>query len=266
MENIGGENVKVVILAGGLGTRISEESHLKPKPMIEIGGAPILWHIMKYYSSFGYEEFIICCGYKGYVIKEYFADYYLHRSDVTFDFSKNNEMIIHNNVAEPWKVTVVDTGLNTMTGGRLKRVRKYIGDETFMMTYGDGVSDVNLDKLVAFHKKNGKYATLTAIQPGGRFGVLDMDDEGTVNRFAEKAKEDGGWINGGFMVLEPQVLDYIDGDATFFEKESLERLAKENQLAAYKHDGFWKCMDTLRDKEALDYLWTTNRAKWKKWE
>ena len=175
-------------------------------------------------------------------------------------------MIIHNNVAEPWKVTVVDTGLNTMTGGRLKRVRKYIGDETFMMTYGDGVSHVNLDKLVAFHKKNGKYATLTAIQPGGRFGVLDMDDEGTVNRFAEKAKEDGGWINGGFMVLEPQVLDYIDGDATFFEKEPLERLAKENQLAAYKHDGFWKCMDTLRDKEALDYLWTTNRAKWKKWE
>ena len=258
--------MKVVILAGGLGTRISEESHLKPKPMIEIGGAPILWHIMKYYSAFGYDEFIICCGYKGYVIKEYFADYYLHRSDITFDFSNNNEMIIHNNVAEPWKVTVVDTGLNTMTGGRLKRVKKYIGDETFMMTYGDGLSSVDLDQLAKYHKAHGKFATLTAIQPGGRFGVLDMDERGAVKRFAEKAKEDGGWINAGFMVLEPEVLDYIDGDDTFFEREPLERLAKDDQLVAYKHDGFWKCMDTLRDKETLDYLWNTGHAAWKIWE
>lgn len=258
--------MKVVILAGGLGTRISEESHLRPKPMIEIGGAPILWHIMKYYSSFGYDEFIICCGYKGYVIKEYFADYYLHRSDVTFDFSNNNEMIIHNNVAEPWKVTVVDTGLNTMTGGRLKRVRKYIGDDTFMMTYGDGVSNVNIDELVKFHREHGKLATLTAIQPDGRFGVLDIDSGDSVRKFTEKAKEDGGWINGGFMVLEPAVIDYIDGDATFFEREPLERLAADGELAAYKHEGFWKCMDTLRDKEALDYMWNTGHAEWKNWE
>ena len=258
--------MKVVILAGGLGTRISEESHLKPKPMIEIGDAPILWHIMKYYPSYGYDEFIICCGYKGYVIKEYFADYYLHRSDVTFDFANNNEMIIHNNIAEPWRVTVVDTGLNTMTGGRLKRIRKYIGKEPFMMTYGDGLSNVDLDELVSFHKEHGKYATITAVQPGGRFGVLDIDGNSEVQRFTEKAKEDGGWINGGFMVLEPEVLDYIAGDETFFEREPLEQLAAHNQLSAYKHNGFWKCMDTLRDKETLDYLWETNRAKWKRWE
>ena len=258
--------MKVVILAGGFGTRISEESHLKPKPMIDVGDAPILWHIMKYYSSFGYDEFIICCGYKGYVIKEYFADYYLHRSDITFDFSDNNKMIIHNNIAEPWKVTLVDTGLKTMTGGRLKRVRKYIGNETFMMTYGDGLSTVNLDQLLAFHKEHGKYATITAIQPGGRFGMLDMDRNNAVLKFTEKAREDGGWINGGFMVLEPEVLDYIDGDDTFFEREPLEGLARDNQLAAYKHDGFWKCMDTLRDKETLDYLWNTNQAEWKRWE
>ena len=209
--------MKVVILAGGFGTRISEESHLKPKPMIEIGGKPILWHIMKYYSSYGFNEFIICCGYKGYVIKEYFADYYLHRSDVTFDFANNNEMIIHNNVAEPWKVTVVDTGLHTMTGGRLKRIQKYVGDQTFMMTYGDGVSDIDLDALLEFHRVHKKAATLTAIQPGGRFGVLDIDDNETVRQFSEKAKEDGGWINAGFMVLEPEVFDYIEGDDTFFE-------------------------------------------------
>lgn len=258
--------MKVVILAGGLGTRISEESHLKPKPMIEVGDAPILWHIMKYYSSYGFNEFIICCGYKGYVIKEYFADYYLHRSDVTFDFAHNNEMIIHNNVAEPWKVTVVDTGLHTMTGGRLKRIQKYVGDQTFMMTYGDGVSDIDLDALLEFHRVHKKAATLTAIQPGGRFGVLDIDDNETVRQFSEKAKEDGGWINAGFMVLEPEVFDYIEGDDTFFEKEPLENLALDGKLAAYRHEGFWKCMDTMRDKGMLDELWNSGQAPWKRWE
>ncbi len=258
--------MKVVILAGGFGTRIMEESHLKPKPMIEVGDSPILWHIMKYYSSFGFDEFIICCGYKGYVIKEYFADYYLHRSDVTFDFSAENRMTIHNNVAEPWKVTVVDTGYNTMTGGRIKRIAPYVGDEPFLMTYGDGLSDVDLEQLLTFHRKHGKFATLTAIQPGGRFGVLDIDEEQSVRRFAEKAKEDGGWINGGFMVLEPEVFSYIEGDSTFFEREPLEHLAKDGQLSAYKHDGFWKCMDTLRDKEALDFLWNSGQAAWKRWE
>ena len=258
--------MKVVILAGGLGTRISEESHLKPKPMIEVGDAPILWHIMKEYSSYGFNEFIICCGYKGYVIKEYFADYYLHRSDVTFDFANNNEMIIHNNVAEPWKVTVVDTGLHTMTGGRLKRIQKYVGDQTFMMTYGDGVSDIDLDALLEFHRVHKKAATLTAIQPGGRFGVLDIDDNETVRQFSEKAKEDGGWINAGFMVLEPEVFDYIEGDDTFFEKEPLENLALDGKLAAYRHEGFWKCMDTMRDKGMLDELWNSGQAPWKRWE
>ena len=258
--------MKVVILAGGLGTRISEESHLKPKPMIEVGDAPSLWHIMKYYSSYGFNEFIICCGYKGYVIKEYFADYYLHRSDVTFDFANNNEMIIHNNVAEPWKVTVVDTGLHTMTGGRLKRIQKYVGDQTFMMTYGDGVSDIDLDALLEFHRVHKKAATLTAIQPGGRFGVLDIDDNETVRQFSEKAKEDGGWINAGFMVLEPEVFDYIEGDDTFFEKEPLENLALDGKLAAYRHEGFWKCMDTMRDKGMLDELWNSGQAPWKRWE
>ena len=258
--------MKVVILAGGLGTRISEESHLKPKPMIEVGDAPILWHIMKYYSSYGFNEFIICCGYKGYVIKEYFADYYLHRSDVTFDFANNNEMIIHNNVAEPWKVTVVDTGLHTMTGGRLKRIQKYVGDQTFMMTYGDGVSDIDLDALLEFHRVHKKAATLTAIQPGGRFGVLDIDDNETVRQLSEKAKEDGGWINAGFMVLEPEVFDYIEGDDTFFEKEPLENLALDGKLAAYRHEGFWKCMDTMRDKGMLDELWNSGQAPWKRWE
>lgn len=258
--------MKVVILAGGLGTRISEESHLKPKPMIEVGDAPILWHIMKYYSSYGFNEFIICCGYKGYVIKEYFADYYLHRSDVTFDFANNNEMIIHNNVAEPWKVTVVDTGLHTMTGGRLKRIQKYVGDQTFMMTYGDGVSDIDLDALLEFHRVHKKAATLTAIQPGGRFGVLDIDDNETVRQFSEKAKEDGGWINAGFMVLEPEVFDYIEGDDTFFEKEPLENLALDGKLAAYRHEGFWKCMDTMRDKGMLDELWNSGQAPRKRWE
>lgn len=257
--------MKVVILAGGLGTRISEESHLKPKPMIEIGDSPILWHILKYYSSYGFQEFIICCGYKGYVIKEYFADYYLHRSDITFDFANNNEMIVHSNVAEPWRVTVVDTGYNTQTGGRIKRIRPYVGDETFMLTYGDGVSDVDLTALEAFHRQKGRLATITAIQPGGRFGVLDIDGSAAVARFAEKDIEDGGWINGGFMVLEPKIFDYIDDDDTVFERAPLERLAKEGQLGAYKHRGFWKCMDTLRDKEALEWMWNRKQAPWKRW-
>jgi glucose-1-phosphate cytidylyltransferase len=233
--------------------------------MIEIGGSPILWHIMKYYSAYGFDEFIICAGYKQYVIKEYFADYYLHRSDITFDFAHDNQMMIHCNVAEPWRVTIVDTGLYTQTGGRLKRVAKYIGNETFMMTYGDGVSDVPLDQLLAFHREKGKAATITAIQPGGRYGVLDIDDNMQVNRFAEKAKEDGGWINGGFMVLEPEVIDFISGDEVFFEKEPLECLAKNGKLAAYKHDGFWKCMDTMRDKSMLEEMWKNRAAPWKIW-
>ncbi|MCI9646302.1 MAG: glucose-1-phosphate cytidylyltransferase [Lachnospiraceae bacterium] len=258
--------MKVVILAGGFGTRIGEESHLKPKPMIEIGDDPILWHIMKYYSSYGFHEFIICCGYKGYLIKEYFADYYLHRSDVTFDFADGNSMSIHNNVAEPWKVTLVDTGLRTMTGGRIKRVKKYIGDEAFMMTYGDGLSDVDLNGLLEFHRAGGAYATITAVQPEGRFGALDINSQDMVERFSEKSREDGGWVNAGFMVLEPEVMDYITGDGVYFEREPLERLAGDGQLTAYKHKGFWKCMDTLRDKEVLEQLWATGQAEWKRWE
>lgn len=261
--------MKVVILAGGYGTRISEESYLRPKPMIEIGGNPILWHIMKCYSHYGFNEFIICCGYKGYVIKEYFADYYLHRSDVTFDFTENNKMTIHSNIAEPWKVTLVDTGLDTMTGGRLKRVQEYVGNETFMLTYGDGVSDININNLLEFHKKNvGKIATITAIQPGGRFGVLDIDekDNRTVRSFVEKSKEDGGWINAGFMVLDPDIFRYIDGDNTYLEKEPLNKLAEEGKLNAYKYNGFWKCMDTQRDKMLLEEFWKNNKAKWKVWE
>lgn len=259
--------MKVVILAGGLGTRISEESYLKPKPMIEIGDSPILWHILKYYSHFGHSEFIICCGYKGYMIKEYFADYYLHHSDITFDFSQNNKMIIHNNVAEPWKVTIVDTGLNAQTGARIRKIQKYVGNETFMMTYGDGVSDVDLNNLTAFHKHSGKIATLTAIQLGGRFGVLEIDDQQSITKFTEKSKEDGGWINGGFMVLEPRVFDYLeDRENLIFEREPLEHLAANGQLAAYKHHGFWKCMDTVRDKNVLEGLWNAGNAPWKVWE
>jgi glucose-1-phosphate cytidylyltransferase len=257
--------MKVVILAGGLGTRISEESHLKPKPMIEIGGKPILWHIMKYYSSFGHNEFIICGGYKQYVIKEFFADYYLHMSDVTFDFTSDNKMIVHNNNTEPWKVTLVDTGLNTMTGGRIKRVKDYIGNEPFMLTYGDGVSNVDVNGLVEFHKSHGKIATITAIQPGSRFGKLDISHDESINSFKEKSIEDGGWINGGFMVLNPEIIDYIEGDATTFEKEPLETVATEGQLKAYKHYGFWQCMDTLRDKEFLENLWSNGKASWKVW-
>jgi len=257
--------MKIVILAGGFGTRISEESHLIPKPMIEIGEKPILWHIMKYYSSFGHNEFIICCGYKQYVIKEFFADYYLHMSDVTFDFSAENKMVVHNNNTEPWKVTLIDTGLNTMTGGRIKRVKEYIGDEPFMLTYGDGVSNVDINQLIRFHKTNGKIATITAIQPGGRFGMLDIDENEQINSFKEKSIEDGGWINGGFMVLNPEIIEYIDGDNTVFEREPLERVANEGQLNAFRHHGFWQCMDTMRDKELLENLWSKDDAPWKVW-
>lgn len=257
--------MKVVILAGGFGTRISEESHLRPKPMIEIGGMPILWHVMKIYSYYGFNEFIICCGYKGYMIKEYFADYYLHRSDITFDFSNHNNMITHNNLAEPWKVTLVDTGINTMTGGRIKRIKNYIGNNRFMMTYGDGVADVNIYELIKFHEKNQKLATLTAIQPGGRFGVIEIGDKGTIQSFVEKPKENGGWINAGFMVLEPEVFDFIEGDNIIFEKEPLENLAIQNNLVAYKHNGFWQCMDTQRDKQRLEELWESGKAPWGKW-
>lgn len=258
--------MKVVILAGGFGTRISEESHLKPKPMIELDGKPILWHIMKYYSSHGYNEFIICCGYKQYVIKEFFANYYLHMADVTFDFSSKNEMSVHTNGTEPWKVTLVDTGLHTMTGGRIKRVKDYIGDEPFMLTYGDGVSNVDINKLVEFHDSHGKMVTLTAIQPGSRFGTLDIAENGQINKFKEKSKEDGGWINAGFMVLNPDVFNYIEGDDTVFEQHPLERIAEEGNLKSFKHSGFWQCMDTLRDKQLLEELLENNVAPWKVWE
>lgn len=259
--------MKVVILAGGFGTRISEESHLKPKPMIEIGDKPILWHIMKTYSYYGYNDFIICLGYKGYIIKEFFSDYYLHTSDVTFDFKENNKMTIHNNVAEPWKVTLVDTGLHTMTGGRIKRIQNYVNNETFMLTYGDGISDVNIKELNKFHNYSGKHLTMTAIQPGGRFGALDIDDKtNQIMNFAEKSKEDGGWINGGFMVVEPKIFKYIENDDTIFEKDTLAKLAKENNLIAYKHNGFWQCMDTQRDKELLEKLWREEKSPWKKWD
>ena len=256
--------MKVVILAGGFGTRISEESHLKPKPMIEIGNMPILWHIMKWYSHFGFNEFIICCGYKQHVIKEFFANYYLHHSDITFDFADSGKKIAHKESAEKWKVTVVDTGLYTMTGGRIKRIRNFLGNESFMMTYGDGVSDVDLDALLKFHKNHGLKATLTGVQPEGRFGVLDLEGD-HIRSFREKSRDDMGWINGGFMVLEPEVIDYIDGDDTMFEREPLELLADKGQLACYKHKGFWQCMDTLRDKEKLEKLISTNKAPWMAW-
>ncbi|MEK3697509.1 glucose-1-phosphate cytidylyltransferase [Paenibacillus sp. FSL R10-2199] len=257
--------MKVVLLAGGFGTRISEESHLKPKPMIEIDGMPILWHIMKSYSYYGFNEFIICCGYKGYMIKEYFADYYLHRSDITFDFTNKNEVTVHSNLAEPWKVTLVDTGLNTMTGGRVKRVTDYIGDEPFMLTYGDGVCDIDLNQLLDFHNSHGKLATLTAIQPGGRFGVLGINDSNTISSFKEKSLQDGGWINGGYMVLNPEILNYIEDDSTVLEKYPLEMLTELGELKAYKHDGFWQCMDTMRDKMLLEELLEKGNAPWKVW-
>lgn len=258
--------MKVVILAGGRGTRISEESIIKPKPMVEIGDYPILWHIMKYYSAYGYNEFIICCGYKGYMIKEYFANYYLHHADITFDFSNRNEMTVHNHVAEPWKITLVDTGINTQTGARIKRIQKYVESETFMLTYGDGVSDVDLNRLIAFHRSHNAVGTMTAIQPGGRFGVLEIDSHMNINKFMEKNKEDGGWVNAGFMVLEPEIFHYIaDDEEEVFEKAPLETLAREGQLMAYKHDSFWQCMDTMRDKIVLNHMWETGNAPWKVW-
>lgn len=257
--------MKVVLLAGGFGTRISEESQFKPKPMIEIGGMPILWHIMKGYAAYGFDEFVICAGYKQHVIKEWFANYFLHMSDITFDFTRGNEMVVHNKHSEPWKVTVVDTGLNTMTGGRLKRIKEFVGDETFFMTYGDGVSDVDIAATLKFHKIHRKLATITAVQPAGRFGVLDLNGN-QIRSFREKNKDDMGWINAGFMVLEPKVLDYIEGDATTFEREPLENLADEGQLMCYKHKGFWQCMDTLRDKQKLESLWASGKASWKTWE
>jgi glucose-1-phosphate cytidylyltransferase len=257
--------MKVIILAGGFGTRISEESHLKPKPMIEIGERPILWHIMKIYSHYGFNDFIICLGYKGYCVKEYFAHYFLHESDVTFDFRNQNERIIHNHSAEPWSVTLVNTGLETMTGGRIKRIQQYLGNEPFMLTYGDGVSDVDIRALVDFHKLHGKKATITSIRPSGRFGALEMADNSMVQSFQEKPKGDGGWINGGFFVLDQKIFDYIDDDMTVLEKGPLENLAKDGELVAYKHTGFWQAMDTLRDKNNLEDLWKSGKAPWKVW-
>ena len=258
--------MKVVILAGGFGTRISEESHLIPKPMIEIGGKPIIWHIMKEYSYYGYHDFVICCGYKQHVIKEWFSDYYLYNSDVTVDFTDGNCMEVHNNVAEPWKVTLVDTGLNTMTGGRIKRIQPYIGEEPFMLTYGDGVSDVDICRLEAFHKEHGKLVTMTAVNVGQRYGVLDIEKNGYISSFREKRDIDGGMINGGYMVLNPGVFDYISGDETVFEKEPLEQIAADGELIAYKHSGFWKCMDTQREMQYLEKLWQSGKAPWKIWE
>jgi glucose-1-phosphate cytidylyltransferase len=255
--------VKAVILAGGMGTRISEESQTKPKPMVEIGGRPILWHIMKIYSHYGINDFVICLGYKGYVIKEYFANYFLHMSDVTFDLTRNH-MQVHHRYSEPWTVTLVDTGESTMTGGRLKRVQSFVGEGTFCFTYGDGVSDVPIDKLIEQHKRNGKTATVTAIQPPGRYGALKTQN-GSVIGFQEKPAGDGGWINGGFFVLEPKVFDYIEDDSTSFEGDPLQRLVADNQMSGFEHRGFWQAMDTLRDKNQLEDLWASQSAPWKKW-
>jgi glucose-1-phosphate cytidylyltransferase len=257
--------MKVVILAGGFGTRISEESHLKPKPMIEIGSRPILWHIMKIYSSYGFNDFVICLGYKGYCLKEYFAHYFLHESDLTFDFRNGNKRVIHHHSAEPWTVTLVDTGLETMTGGRVKRIREYVGNETFMLTYGDGVCDVNVNSLVSFHKEHGKVATLTSTQPSGRFGALGLTDSYQVSSFQEKPKGDGSWVNAGFFVLEPEIFDYIEGDSTVLELGPLETLARKGELFAYKHNGFWQPMDTVRDKALLEEYWSKGNAPWKRW-
>ena len=257
--------MKTVLLAGGYGTRISEESHLKPKPMLEIGGKPILWHIMKEYSFYGYNDFIICCGYKQHVIKEWFADYYLFNSDVTFDFSSDNKMTVHNNVSEPWKVTLVDTGLNTMTGGRIKRIQKYTGDEPFMLTYGDGVSDINISDLVKYHRSHGKLLTLTAASVEQRFGVLDISEKKEISSFREKSVDDGSRINAGYMVCQPDIFKYIKDDTTVFEKDPLETLANEGQLMAYLFDGYWQCMDTKREMDKLNELWESGRAPWKNW-
>lgn len=258
--------MQAVILAGGYGTRITEETRFKPKPMVDVGGKPILWHIMKSYLHHGVDEFIICCGYMSYYVKEYFSNYFLHMSDVTFDMCNGNEVKIHSNKCEPWKVTLVDTGLNTMTGGRLRRVRDYITEDTFCFTYGDGVSDVNISEVVKFHQEQGRLATLTAVRPPGRFGSLVLDERGGVNRFEEKPLGDGGWINGGFFVLSKDAIDYVEGDAVSWEKEPLEGLVADGQLDAYKHYGFWHAMDTLRDKIKLEELWDSGQAPWKVWE
>lgn len=255
--------MKVIILAGGLGTRLSEETSLRPKPMVEIGGMPILWHIMKIYSSHGFNDFIICLGYKGYVIKEYFANYFLHKSDVTIDL-KNNSLKVHDTQAEPWNITMVDTGIESMTGGRIKRIAPYVND-TFLLTYGDGVGNVNINELVKFHKAHNKHCTITSVQPSGRFGALSINNNQMVNSFVEKPKGDGAWINGGFFVCEPAVFDYIQGDQTIWEREPLEKLAADREMMAYKHSGFWKPMDTLRDKQELEHDWNTGNAKWKIW-
>lgn len=257
--------MKVIILAGGLGTRISEESHLKPKPMIEIGERPIMWHIMKSYSHYGFNDFIICLGYKGNLVKDYFANYYLYGSDVTFDMKYGNNMQVHNNMVEPWKVTLVNTGLDTATGGRIKRIKEYLQNETFMFTYGDGVSDVNIKELLEFHQSHGKLATVTAVQPSGRYGVLGIKEDATVLEFVEKPKNLDAWINGGFFVLEPKVLDYIEGDETPFEGKPLDQLADEGQISAFKHTSFWQCMDTQRDKHNLEKMWDEGNAPWKVW-
>ena len=259
--------MKAVLLAGGFGTRISEESIYKPKPMIEIGGMPILWHIMKLYASYGVQDFIICAGYKQHVIKEWFADYFLHNSDITFDYTNGkNEVIVHNQNCEQWRITVVDTGLNTMTGGRVKRIREYIEDESFFLTYGDGVADVDLDKELVFHKEHGKLVTMSAYNACHRFGVLDIDPEGHITEFREKTRGDGNMINIGYMICKPEFIDLIDGDATVLEKEPLEKAAKMGQLMAYKHEGYWQCMDTVREKEQLEKLWASEKAPWKVWE
>lgn len=255
--------MKAILLAGGLGTRFAEETSLRPKPMIEIGGRPILWHIMKMYSAHGVNDFVICCGYKGYVIKEYFANYFLHMSDVTFDM-RENEMVVHEKRAEPWKVTLVDTGDDSMTGGRLKRVAEHVGDGPFCFTYGDGVGDVDLTKLIAYHRDHGKLATMTATYPPGRFGALEIKD-GRITSFLEKPQGDGGMINGGFFVLEPKTLEYIDGDATIWEQEPLRNLSADGELMAFEHHGFWQPMDTLREKQLLNRLWDSGKAPWKVW-
>ena len=257
--------MKVVILAGGMGTRISEESHLRPKPMIEIGEAPILWHIMKIYSHYGFNDFIICCGYKQYIIKEYFANFFLHNSDITFDFRLQNHMVVHNSISEPWRVTVVDTGLTTNTAGRIRRIRNYVQGETFMMTYGDGVSDVDVGKLLDFHKSHGKIATVTAVQPMGKFGSMTISDVDQVTSFREKVRSDSNWINAGFFVFNPEIFGYLPDDQTDIAREPMENLSVNGELCAFRHTGFWQPMDTLRDKVELDEMWKSTECPWRVW-